>query len=286
MATNYVDTPEWIPFIWQSSAGLVDFSVTFPKAKDLDVLLIGAELYQAGNDHDMLVLHFKSNPDPKQNAIISKDPVIFNFRSQKLESTWHGYVAQIDQSNTVIGSNTDIVCIGPSFYLKDTSQKVYKNVTADQVVSRIAVKHNLQAVTQRHPRVKTSIVQAGQSDWQLLGRLAKSTGFALRCENTSLLFVSKDKIYKDKKSTAPYFYYVGNDDNSGYTTREARMHGTCISFKPIVSDSSPDTGVRVDRVITGMHAQNGAVLSTTHKHKSKTTGNAGVVVPSAEYFLQ
>lgn len=280
-----IDSPSWIPFVWQSSGALVDFSVSFPKAKDLDILLIGAELYQVGSEHDMLILHFKGNPDPKQNAILSKDPVIFNFRSQKLKSTWNGYVTQIEQSNTIDGGNTDIICVGPSFYLKETSQKIYKNLTADQVVSRIATKHNLQAVTQRHPRVKTSIVQAGQSDWQLLRRLAKSTGFVLRCENTSLLFVSVDKIYKDKKQSAPYFYYAGDDDNSGATTREVRMLGTCFGFNPIVSDSSPDTGVRVDRVITGMHTQNGSVLNTKHKHKSKLTGNAGVVVPSEEYFL-
>ena len=285
MAINE-QTPQWLPFVWQSSKALVDFSVTFPKAKSLDVQLIGAELYQVGSEHDMLILHFKGNPDPKQNAILSKDPVIFNFRSQKLESTWNGYVTQVRQTNTVVGGNTDIVCIGASFYLKDTSQKIYKNVTADQVVSRIATKHSMQAVTQRHPRVKSSIVQAGQSDWQLLRRLAKSTGFILRCENSSILFVSVDKIYKDKKASAPYFHYVGNDDNTGSTTKELRMIGTCFAFKPIVSDSSPDTGVRVDRVITGMHAQTGSVLSTTHKHKSKVTGNAGVVVPSEEYFLQ
>jgi hypothetical protein len=285
MGTNS-QTPQWLPFVWQSSKSFVDFSVTFPKAKDLDVQLIGAELYQVGSEHDMLILHFKGNPDPKQNAILSKDPVIFNFRSQKLKSTWNGYVTQVRQTNTVVGGNTDIVCIGPSFYLKETSQKIYKNVTADQVVSRIATKHSMQAVTQRHPRVKASIVQAGQSDWQLLRRLAKSTGFILRCENSSILFVSADKIYKDKKASAPYFYYVGNDDNTGSTTKEIRMLGTCFAFKPIVSDSSPDTGVRVDRVITGMHAQTGSVLSTTHKHKSNVTGNAGVVVPSQEYFLQ
>jgi hypothetical protein len=285
MATNE-QTPQWLPFVWQSSNSFVDFSVTFPKAKNFDLLLVGAELYQVGSEHDMLILHFKGNPDPKQNAILSKDPVIFNFRSQKLKSTWNGYVTQVRQTNTVVGGNTDIVCIGPSFYLKDTSQKIYKNVTADQVVSRIATKHSMQAVTQRHPRVKSSIVQAGQSDWQLLRRLAKSTGFILRCENSSILFVSADKIYKDKKASAPYFHYVGNDDNTGSTTKELRMIGSCFAFKPIVSDSSPDTGVRVDRVITGMHAQTGSVLSTTHKHKSKVTGNAGVVVPSEEYFLQ
>ena len=285
MATNE-QTPQWLPFVWQSSNSFVDFSVTFPKAKNFDLLLVGAELYQVGSEHDMLILHFKGNPDPKQNAILSKDPVIFNFRSQKLKSTWNGYVTQVRQTNTVVGGNTDIVCIGPSFYLKDTSQKIYKNVTADQVVSRIATKHSMQAVTQRHPRVKSSIVQAGQSDWQLLRRLAKSTGFILRCENSSILFVSADKIYKDKKTSAPYFHYVGNDDNTGSTTKELRMIGSCFAFKPIVSDSSPDTGVRVDRVITGMHAQTGSVLSTTHKHKSKVTGNAGVVVPSEEYFLQ
>lgn len=285
MATN-AQTPAWIPFVWQSSGDLVDFSVSFPKAPQLDILLIGAELYQAGNDHDVLVLHFKGRPDIKQNAILSKDPVVFKFRSQKLESTWHGHVDSIEQPNTVTGGNTNIICIGPSFFLKETSQKVYKNVTADQVVSRIATKHRMQAVTQRHPRVKNSIVQAGQSDWQLLRRLAKVTGFALRCENTSILFVSKDKLFKDKKNSAPYFFYVSDNDNSGTTTAEVRMLGTCFAFKPIISDSSPDTGVRVDRVITGMHTQNGNVITTTHKHKSTSKGNAGVVVPNEEYFRE
>jgi hypothetical protein len=143
----------------------------------------------------------------------------------------------------------------------------------------------MQPVTQRHPRVKNSIVQAGQSDWQLLRRLAKITGFALRCENTSILFVSKDKIYNDKKASAPYFSYVADDENSGYITKELRMLGTCFAFTPIVSDSSPDTGVRVDRVITGMHTQAGAVLTTTHKHKSSNKGNSGVVVPNEGFFL-
>jgi hypothetical protein len=283
MANNQ-QSPAWIPFVWQSSGELVDFAVSFPKAPKLDLLLIGAELYQAGNDHDVLVLHFKGRPDIKQNALISKDPIVFTFRSQKLTSTWHGHIDRIEQPNTVTGGNTNIICIGPSYFLKDTSQKVYKNVTADQVISRIATKHRMQAVTQRHPRVKNSIVQAGQSDWQLLRRLAKVTGFALRCENSSILFVSKDKLYTDKKNSAPYFYFVGEDDNTGTVTAELRMLGTCFAFKPIISDSSPDTGVRVDRVITGMHAKNGTVLTTTHKHKSNSKGNAGVVVPSKEYF--
>ena len=64
------------------------------------------------------------------------------------------------------------------------------------------------------------------------------------------------------------------------------MLGTCFAFKVITSDSSPDTWVRVDRVITGMHAQNGTVIATTHKHKSGVKGNAGVVVPNEEFFQQ
>ena len=288
MATNAFDTntPAQKTFTWGSSASVLNtsFDVSFPNATDMELLLIGAELHQDPEEHDRLVLHFKGTPLNKKQSLVSGDPVIFKVTSEKLTHTWYGYIHSIPQTNTWQGGNTDIVCVGASYVLKDTDQKIYTNTTADQVISKIAAANNLEAITQRHPRVKDSIVQAGQSYWQVLKRLAKTTGFALFATNTTIFFMSKDKIFQNKKATAPYFNYVDNEVK-GVVTRELRMTGTILNFKPIISDQSPEAGVMVDRVISGTDPKNVKLIKTTHPYKGVAPSNPGVVIPSPEFFL-
>lgn len=270
-------------FVWHSTANDSSFTVEFPKSSGMELLLIGAELYQDMGEHDRLVLHFKGLLNSKKPGVVGKDPVLFTFRSGKLTSKWYGYIHSIKPDNSFQGGNTNIVCVGASSDLKETDQKIYRNVTADQVITKIAKKYGMEAITQRHPRVRESIVQAGQSDWQLITRLANQTGFALRCENTSLLFVSKDKIFLNKKDSSPYFNYV-NSSETGVTTRELRMTGTILSFNPIISDKSPESGVRVDRVVTGMDPKSGSTIKVMHPNKTVKSTNKGIVIPSEEYF--
>jgi len=271
--------------VWGTSASpfRTSFKVSFPKAPDMELILIGAELHQDAEEHDRLVLHFKGTPLNKKQALISGDPVVFTFKSDKLSSTWNGYIHSIHQPHTWQGGNTDIVCVGASWILKDTDQKIFTNTTADQVVSKIAALNKMEAITQRHPRLKDSVVQAGQSYWQILKRLAKTTGFALVCDNTTIFFMSKDKIFQNKKKSAPYFLYVNHEEN-GVVTRELRMTGTILSFDPIISDQSPELGVRVDRVISGVDKKTGATIKTKHPHKGVQPTNPGVVIPSEGFF--
>jgi len=285
MAGSYSRTPDQKNFVWNSNAKDSDFYLTFPKAPDMELILIGAELYQDPDEHDRLVLHYKGKPSNRKNALVSGDPVIFTFRAGKSTSIWNGYIHHVSQDNSHQGGNTDIICVGASWVLKNTDQKIYKNITADQVISKIAKKHSMAAVTQRDPRVRDQIVQAGQSDWQLCRSLAKQNGFALRPENTTIIFVSKDKIYQSKKNSAPYFNYVDNEVG-GVVTAALRMTGTILSFEPIISDQAPETSSRVDRVISGVNTNTGTVVKATHQHVAPVKGNAGVVIPNASYFAQ
>lgn len=275
-------TPAHRNFVWHSSANNSSFSVSFPKAPDMNLTLMGAELYQDIEEHDRLVLHFKGHPTIKKQSLISGDPVEFIFKSDKLKTTWHGYIHHIEQPNTWQGGNTDIVCVSASWVLKDTDQKIYKNVTADQVVSKIAKSMGMSAVTQRHPRLRKSVAQAGQSFWQVLRSLAKQTGFALLVENTTITFVSKDKIFQSKKKSAPYFRYV-HDEIDGVSPRELKLTGTVLEFSPIISDHAPEMGVRVDRVMSGTSSQTKTTIKTTHVSTKKNV-HTGVVVPNEKYF--
>ena len=276
-------TPAHKNFVWHSNAKDSDYSAVFIKSPDMELILIGAELHQDPEEHDRLVLHYKGTPQDKKEALVSGDPVTFTYRSGKLNSTWYGYIHHVRQDNSWQGGNTDIVCVGASWVLKNTDQKVYKNKTSDQVISKIAKKHSMQAVTQRDPRIRDQVVQAGQSDWQLCKSLAKQTGFALLAENTTITFVSKDKIYQSKKMSAPYFNYV-NDEIGGVVPRELRMTGTILAFKPIISDQAPEMGIRMDRVVSGINTKTTSVIKATHLHKAPVKGNPGVVIPNANYF--
>ena len=279
-----LNSPSNRPFVWQEESIDSSFTVEFPKAPDMSMVLIGAELYRNPEEHDRLVLHFKGHPSNKKTGLISGDPVRFMFSSKKIKETWYGYIRHVEQPNTWQGGNTDIVCVGATYYLKDSNQKIYRDVTADQVVTKIANKHGLATVTQRHPRTRPSVVQAGQSDWQVIRSLAKQTGFALVTDNTTIFFVSANKIYSEKKKSAPYFFYVSAEDD-GRAPRELKVLGTIISWNPMISDYAPEAGSRVDRVITAVNTANGIVAQSTHQNTIDGDSVSGVVVPNEGFFL-
>ena len=174
---------------------------------------------------------------------------------------------------------TKMICLSASYVLKNGGQEIFKNVTSDQVLSKVCARHGLASVTQRHPRVRDVIVQSGETDWQLLQRLARQTGFALKVENTTVFFLSKSKIFESKKAGAPYFRYAGGESPKQSST------GTCVYFEPVISDESMELGSRVDRVITGISSTTGEVISATHSMKDSTKPQLGVVtVPNEDYL--
>lgn len=276
---NLYTASEVFQFESTASPNWSNFSVSFPKTPNFELVLISADLYQEQESHDVLVLTFKGKSTKDDTSIVSSDPVEFKYSSGSTDSVFQGYVYQIDPSSTVKAHVTEIWCVSASAVLKDSDQVIFRNVTADQVVSKIAAKRGLTAITQRHPRLREAIVQAGQTDWQILRRLARQTGFALRTENTTIFFVSKDKIYQDKKSKAAYFRYKDG------LTKEERHTGTCLGFTPVVSDDSIEMGVRIDRVMTGTNTSSGNIIATSHNAKDYTgVESLGKVVPSKEYF--
>ncbi len=279
MATNNTQKN----YVYESTANSSTFRVEFPKTPDIEMLLIGAELYQDIEQHDRLVLHFKGKPFKDETIIRSEDPVKFIYTTDRVSQVFVGYVYDIDPKDDLDSNNTDITCISASHVLKNTDQKIYKNVTADQVVQKIAAKSGMKAVTQRHPRVRKTIVQAGQTDWQLLRRLAKQTGFALRSEGTTIYFVSKNRIYSKSKPNAIYFKYV-DSGIGGAAVKYNRSYGTLLEFIAQISDSAPEMGAKVDRVVTGYNERTGTVIETTHKLKDFNFDDKGVVVPSEEFF--
>jgi hypothetical protein len=293
MANNTIPTSPR-PFVWASNVIGANFYVTLPKTPKLELLAMGMEIHQKQMEHDFAVIHLKGKPYKLETQIHHNDPVSITYQSGKSKSTFNGYVHAIKQVNTIKGtSETIIEVVGASSVLKETAQKVYTKATADQVVTQICSKFHLSAVVQRDARVRNAIVHSGQSYWQLLRSLALQTGHTLRCENTTLTFVSKDKVTLTKKKSAPYFVYIDNP-NGGVVPEGLRGLGSITHFSPIISDGSPESHSNVDRVITGRTTSNsnskGKAIKTTHAKAAKGKGKAaqkpskGAVKPSKDFF--
>lgn len=282
MATNI---PDPYGLTYNEKAFFTKYKVTFPKTPTLnsDIGLVGAEIIQVADEHDRLVLHFKGKPSSKETTLAYGDPVVFEYQSGKVPYKFYGTVYHIDPQNTQQTNNLDVICIAASADLKNTEQAIYTNVTADQVVSKIVSKNGMKPITQRHPRVRKAVAQNGQSDWQLLRRLAKQTGFALRAENTNIIFMSKDKIFQTKKKSAVYLKYIGGTV-TGTVTKAERLFGTIVNFHPFISDNSAEIGTRIDRVITGVNQKSGEIIETTHTAKDYDVETRGLVVPGEDYF--
>jgi len=254
--------------------------VSFPLTPSFDLVFLTANLEQEFDTHDRLVIKYAGRLSNSSNSVNSGDPVEFEYSGAGSKKTWVGYVHKVIPS-TVAESATTIICISPTYLLKTTRQKIYKKVTADQIVQKICKQYGLKAVTQRHPRVFSTIGQAGQSDWQLLRRLAKQTGFGLKITGTTVYFMSKDKLSSASTSKAPYF----SKETAAPNVRGISSMGTLIEFTPQISDEAPDmVGATVDRVVSGLHSTNNKTIATKHKIQPAKKKTKGTVTPSKKFL--
>jgi hypothetical protein len=254
-------------------------NVTFPLSPSFGLVFLTARLDQQFNSHDVLTIKYAGKIEETLNFVGSGDPVKFDYSGAGSTKTWVGYVHKIIPS-TVAENTTTIVCISATYLLKTTRQKIYKKVTADQIVEKVCKQYGLKAVTQRHPRVFASISQAGQSDWQLLRRLAKQTGFGLKITGTTVYFMSKDKLSSASAARAPYFF----KENAANVRTIASM-GTIVEFTPEISDEAPDmAGATVDRVVSGLHSTNNKTIATKHKSQPAKKKTKGTVTPNKKFL--
>jgi len=255
-------------------------TVRFPLSPTFDLVFLSAKLEQEFNSHDRLVIKYAGKVEDTLNFVGSGDPVEFEYSGAGYKKTWVGYVHKIIPS-TVSENATTIICISPTYLLKTTRQKIYKNVTADQVVQKVCKQYGLKAVTQRHPRVFSTIAQAGQSDWQLLRRLAKQTGFGLKVTGTTVYFMSKNKLSSASTNNASVFF----KETAAPTVRSIASMGTLIEFTPQISDEAPDmVGATVDRVVSGLHSTNNKTIATKHKIQPAKKKTKGTVTPSKKFL--
>jgi phage protein D len=176
-------------------------SINFPNTSVGPKRVYEMTFYQNRYEHEVVVMHFRDWDVPYE-AVEAGSPVHFNISNVGESRDFYGYIDHINVNKTPGTFTTQVVAVGASYVMKNQSQSVYKNLSADAIIKQIAVKHNFVAITAPHPRVYPQVSQTGHTDWELCVRLAKQSGYSLRTENTELYFQPMLHDYTEKRAQA------------------------------------------------------------------------------------
>jgi hypothetical protein len=246
-------------------------TVNFPEIQSAPKVVYSANIFQTRYEHEMAVVMFK-DWNLTYESVVPGSPVEIIIKSTSQKRTFLGYVHHIKPTKTAGTDFTEIVFIGASFVMKQASQTIYRDITADQIVQRIAKKHGFVAYTVPHNRVYEQVSQAGHTDWEIMVRLSKQCGYSLRTEGTELYFQPMLNEYTNYRSEALSFIRLPANNTTGTTI---------YSFDPLIGDSLPfEDAFKSAIAVSGMDKFSSEPHSITKQKRSKKTRKK----QKSEYF--
>jgi phage protein D len=238
-------------------------SVNFPETSMGPVSIHEAIFYQNRYEHEVLVMRFR-DWGVMYDAVTPGSLVQVTIGNILEKKYFYGYIHHIKVNRTPGKNFTEVVAISASFSMKQASQTVYKNMTADAIVKKIGKAHGFSVHAAPSHRVYPQVSQAGHTDWELMVQLAKQNGYSLRTENTELYFQPMLQDYTNFRSQAPKFTLMPNDSS--------QQLSTIYSFEPIIGESVPlDTSFKSAIAVSGVHQQSVTPLSITQQIRNKKT---------------
>lgn len=212
-------------------------------------------------EHEMADIYFGDWNVP-YDTIVTGTPVNITMVGIGSTRTMNGYIHHISPDISPSKNYVKITVIGASYLLKQQSQKVWANATADQVIADIATKNNFSYIAIPTERVYDQISQAGMSDWELMVKLAKQNGYSLKADNTSIIFQPLTQEFTDFREKAALYSMSGLDNKST----------GIYSFKPLIGDSIPYMDAKKATVaISGVDRNTAVDHANTNQTPIKST---------------
>ena len=238
-------------------------TVNFPETSLGPVSLHEATFYQNRYEHEVVVMRFREWGVP-YDAVTAGSLLHINMTGSFTTRDFYGYIHHIKGIRSPGKNFIEVVGISASFSMKQASQTVYKNMTADAIVKKIGKAHGFSVYATASNRVYPQVAQAGHTDWELMVQLAKQNGYSLRTENTELYFQPMLYDYTNLRSQAPKFTLMPEDSSTRLST--------IYSFEPLIGESIPfDTSFKAAVAVSGVHQQSITPLSITQQIRNKKT---------------
>jgi hypothetical protein len=238
-------------------------SVEFPNASVPPSRVHSFELRQERYKHEFGTIQFR-DWDVDYDNIRPGTPVLITLTGQNGKQDISCYVHHIEPHVTPGKKFVEVHVIGASYFLKKTSQQVYVNQTASEIVTTIAKRNGFAYDVDSHPRVYPQVSQAGLTDMEMMVKLAKQCGYLLRVSNTEVYFHSMTKSYEEFRENAPVFYMRDTSSPDG---------STLYSFEPLVGESLEfeDGEYKAATAVAGVDRFTGKIIKVTNQKRPKAT---------------
>ena len=176
---------------------------------------------------------------------------------------FYGYVHDVKNYQESQMHVTEVGFIGASYVMRQASQKVYYNTTADQIIVDIAKRYGFSYRAAPHPRVYKQVAQAGLTDWEFMVKLAKQSGYALRAENTALYFQPLLQDFSELITEALSFAKI----DAGFMPLNP-----IYNFRPIIGETLSTNGFeKAATSVAGIDPNTGQYFKYTKQNRSTPT---------------
>ena len=211
---------------------MLDFvKLSFPNANIQPLRVADLHFHQERGKHEFATIRIR-DWNFSYESLRPGTPAHFKLKGESALKEFYGYIHHVTPHVSPGNNWLEIHLIGASYHLKQASQQIYKNVTATDVVKKIAKRVGFAFNIVDHPRFYKQIAQAGLTDLEMLQKLAKQCGYSLRIQNAEIHFLPVTKIFDEVKQAAKVF-----------TLKDANRGGTTIySFTPHIGESLEQDG--------------------------------------------
>lgn len=205
----------------------------------------GVRITQTEFEHD--IIEFETwadnvNADSYQSGM----PMIATFGLPLVKRSVYGYVNHAERSNNALSTasslkrnSTYVVCAGSTYWMKQTSNQVWYNTTASQVITQIAQAFGFDTDIVPDSTVWPCLAVGGQKIWQFCVGLAKRIGYTFYGNGVQLVF--KPRSTNPKQVTGPVAVFDYRSNPSGMPV-----------FQPQLGATSPNGGQLRDRQLAGV----------------------------------
>lgn len=233
-------------------------TVTFPTSSQQPKRVYRATFIQEIFAHDYATVEFRDwNLDPLNIKPGSLMTITIK------NKTYNGYVHDLKNHQTSGKNFTKVGFIGASYVMKQASQKIYRNMSSDQIVAEIANKYSFAYKVTPHPIIYPQVSQAGMTDWQFMVRLAKQSGYFLRAENAEIYFHPLTEDFNNLITEAVSFQKA----DGGF-----KPTNLIYSFKPVISETLRHFGFRkASTSIAGVDPVSGSSFKITKQDSFSPT---------------
>lgn len=228
------------------------FKNSFPNAPDVSVVLSGVSVDYtsiqtvtidiAENKHDMATIVFVGLL-PKAITDYVGTPVYISISISPAQvTTFYGYVTYIEPEmitrrgliNDSPVQSATVVCLGASYTMSNSKNKVWENTTLPNIVESLATAYNYSYSVPAEYFVWKRLLQNQQSDWAFLQETCSSLGYSLTTNGTHI------HVYDPFKALGRKLPYVELVTVRGASGNLDYVPGRIMEFTGTFGDVTPD----------------------------------------------